>query len=86
MQLSFLYTGYGAQWSPLFVLDDLDVICILRYWWEVCVVARKVLLVSLAVFASDAPHVQSLLAVMLCTFALMLHVFASPFRDPVMVR
>jgi hypothetical protein len=70
MRLSFLYNGYEQKW----------------YWWELVVVARKVLLVSLAVFFSDAPHVQSLLAVLLVTGALMLHVYAAPFRNPTMTK
>jgi len=65
---SFLFRGYVSQ----------------HYYWEVFVIFRKVALITIAVFFGRKPQVQTLLAVLLVTVALLGHVLARPFDKPVM--
>jgi predicted outer membrane repeat protein len=62
---SFLYRGYQHKW----------------YFWEIVVVARKVLLVCIAVFFTYNIHVQALMAVFLVCGCLMAHIYARPYEE-----
>jgi predicted outer membrane repeat protein len=59
MKYSFLYTGYR--------LKD-------RFYWEVTIIGRKIVLVCISVFLADNIHVQSLLALLLVIILMVAHV------------
>eukprot|EP00495_Collosphaeridae_sp_1-RS-2012_P006867 TRINITY_DN651_c0_g1_i2.p1 TRINITY_DN651_c0_g1~~TRINITY_DN651_c0_g1_i2.p1 ORF type:complete len:376 (+),score=48.58 TRINITY_DN651_c0_g1_i2:1069-2196(+) len=61
----FLFKGYEPQF----------------YYWELVVLARKVFMVAIAVFANDDFKTQSLLATLLCVLAVVLHGVACPFES-----
>ncbi len=63
-RFGFLYNGYKINF----------------WYWEFCVVLRKVLLVSVAVYFSENQNVQALMAVFLVAMALTAHAAARPFN------
>merc|ERR1712129_612132 len=49
------------------------------YYWEIVIMIRKILMVSIAVFFSYDIQIQSLLATLLCVTALCVHALACPY-------
>jgi len=49
------------------------------YYWEIVIMIRKILMVSIAVFFSYDIQIQSLLATLLCVTALCVHSLACPY-------
>ncbi len=70
LKYAFLFAGYK---------DD-------RYYWEVVIMARKVVLVTVAVFFSDVIHIQALLVILLVVMAIISHLIFQPFKIPRMNR
>jgi len=67
-KFGFLYNGY-----------DIDF-----WYWEFVVIFRKVCLVTISVYFSGDTHLQALLAILLCTVALMVQSAARPFESEMM--
>jgi len=70
LKYSFLYKGYIPS----------------RYYWEIVVMSRKVLITVIAVFFVTNIHVQALLAVLLVVVYLMAHIYALPFDNAVTIK
>merc|ERR1719410_2883950 len=49
------------------------------YYWEIVIMIRKILMVTIAVFFSYDIQIQSLLATLLCVMALCVHALACPY-------
>jgi len=49
------------------------------YYWEIAIMIRKILMVSIAVFFNYDIQIQSLLATLLCVSALCVHALACPY-------
>lgn len=56
-------------------------VCPCRYYWEIVVVCRKVLMVTVAVYFSYDLHIQALMAVLVVVCAAFLHALAAPFHE-----